>query len=67
MVMLEDGTKVNIGLSLKFESKGMKVLGWSKRNDRGWEYSETCARALQKYKAAFPEPFHRLDTRSSGE
>ena len=67
MVLLEDGSKVNIGLSLKFESKGMKVLGWSKRNDRGWEFSETCARALEKYKATFPEPFHRLDSRSGGK
>lgn len=67
MVKLEDGSKANIGLSLKFESKGQKVLGWSKRNDRGWEFSETTARALEKYKAAFPEPFHRLDTRGGGK
>lgn len=67
MVQLEDGSKVNIGLSLKFESKGMKVLGWSKRNDRGWEFSETTARVLERYKAAFPEPFHRFDSRGGGE
>ena len=51
MVQLEDGSKTNVGLSLKFESKGLKVLGYSRRNDRGWEYSETAAQALERYKA----------------
>lgn len=67
LIALEDGSKSNIGLSLKFESKGLKVLGYSKRNDRGWEYSETTARALERYKAAFPEPFNNLDSRGGGE
>ncbi|GFZ49564.1 5'-3' exoribonuclease 2 [Saitozyma sp. JCM 24511] len=63
MVQLSDGSKTNIGLSLKFESKGLKVLGFSKRNDRGWEFSETTALALERYKAAFPDAFHNLDSR----
>ncbi|KAK8854783.1 hypothetical protein IAR55_003522 [Kwoniella newhampshirensis] len=63
LVMLEDGSKTNIGLSLKFESKGLKVLGYSRRNDRGWEFSEKTAQALMEYKMAFPEPFHNLDSR----
>ncbi|ORY35580.1 hypothetical protein BCR39DRAFT_21407 [Naematelia encephala] len=65
LVLLEDGSKTNIGLSLKFEGKGLKVLGYSKRNDRGWEYSEKAARAIEKYKTAFPEPFSHLENRSS--
>ena len=52
LVQLEDGSKTNIGLSLKFESKGMKVLGYARRNDRGWEFSETAARALERYKVS---------------
>lgn len=48
---------------MKFESRGLKVLGYTRRNDRGWEYSETAAQALEKYKAAFPEVFANLDTR----
>jgi 5'-3' exoribonuclease 1 len=52
MVMLEDGSKTNVGLSLKFESKGLKVLGYSKRNDRGWEFSEITAKAMEKYKVS---------------
>ena len=66
MVQLSDKSKVNIGLSLKFESKGLKVLGMTRRNDRGWEYTETAARALEKYKAAFPEAFRYLDQRGGG-
>ena len=66
LVALEDGPKTNIGLSLKFESKGLKVLGHSRRNDRGWEFSETTATALERYKAAFPEPFNNIDSRGGG-
>ncbi|WVQ68061.1 uncharacterized protein L199_006267 [Kwoniella botswanensis] len=63
LVLLEDGSKSNIGLALKFESKGLKVLGFSRKNDRGWEYSEKTAQILQEYKEAFPEPFANLDSR----
>lgn len=66
-MQLSDGSKTNIGLSLKFESKGQKVLGWTRRNDRGWEYSELTASALERYKREFPEPFRYLDQRGSGE
>ncbi|WWC90706.1 uncharacterized protein L201_005643 [Kwoniella dendrophila CBS 6074] len=63
LVLLEDGSKTNIGLALKFESKGLKVLGFSRKNERGWEYSEKTASILKEYKEAFPEPFANLDTR----
>ncbi|WVR07588.1 hypothetical protein IAU60_004630 [Kwoniella sp. DSM 27419] len=63
LVLLEDGSKTNVGLSLKFESKGLKVLGYSRRNDRGWEFSEKTAQVLKEYKEAFPEPFHNFDSR----
>ena len=58
LVQLEDGPKTNIGLSLKFESKGMKVLGYTKRNDRGWEYSEKAAQALENYRVSWPIEMH---------
>ncbi|ODO06774.1 hypothetical protein I350_04133 [Cryptococcus amylolentus CBS 6273] len=64
LVQLEDGSKTNIGLPLKFESRGLKVLGFTKRNDRGWEYSEKAAQVLQEYKAAFPEVFAKIENRS---
>nr|ODO02291.1 5'-3' exoribonuclease 1 [Cryptococcus depauperatus CBS 7855] len=63
LVQLEDGSRTNIGLPLKFESKGLKVLGYTKRNDRGWEYSELAAQKLGAYKQAFPEVFKHLEAR----
>lgn len=62
MVQLKT-SKTNIGLGLKFESKGLKVLGYSRKNDKGWEFSEKCVQVLEQYKAAFPEPFRNLDKR----
>jgi 5'-3' exoribonuclease 1 len=67
MVKLENDGKVNIGIPMKFESKGLKVLGYTKRNDRGWEYSETAARALERYRTAFPEVFNNLGAGGEGE
>ena len=66
MVRLENDSKVNIGIPMKFESKGLKVLGYTRRNDRGWEYSETAARVLERYKAAFPEAFNNLGRGGEG-
>lgn len=63
MVSLSGNQKTNIGLALKFESKGLKVLGYSRKNDRGWEFSEKTYEILKRYKEAFPEPFRHLDNR----
>lgn len=64
MVAHEKGSqKSNIGLQLKFESKGMKVLGFSRKNDRGWEFSAKAAQLIYRYKEAFPEPFRHFDQR----
>lgn len=45
----KDGSKTNIGLSLKFESKGMKVLGYTRKADRGWEYSRKAYELVREY------------------
>jgi hypothetical protein len=45
----DDGSKTNIGLSLKFESKGMKVLGYTRKADRGWEYSRKAYELIHDY------------------
>lgn len=50
LVQLSDSKKINVGLSLKFESKGLKVLGYSRKNDRGWEFSDQAAKLLHEYK-----------------
>lgn len=61
------GGKTNIGLALKFESKGLKVLGYTRKADRGWEFSEKAARAFEEYKKAFPEPFRHFDSRKGSD
>lgn len=50
MVLSADGQKTNLGLSLKFEAKGMKVLGYSRKDGRTWEFSERALNLLRGYK-----------------
>ncbi|KAJ3296851.1 hypothetical protein HK104_001092 [Borealophlyctis nickersoniae] len=42
--------RYNLGLNLKFESKGKKVLGYSRKTDNGWEYSQRAADLLRDFK-----------------
>ncbi|PLN77665.1 XRN 5'-3' exonuclease N-terminus-domain-containing protein [Aspergillus taichungensis] len=50
-----DGSRVNLGLNLKFEAKKQKVLGYSRRGDSGWEFSAKAVELLQQYMIKFPE------------
>jgi len=63
MIITSDGQKSNLGLSLKFEAKGMKVLDYSQKstNGRGWDYSEKAVDLLANYKERFPTVFAKLD------
>jgi hypothetical protein len=47
--------RLNLGLNLKFESKKLKVLGYSRRSDRGWELSNKAIELLSTYMTKFPE------------
>lgn len=51
---------VNVGLSLKFESKQHKVLGYAKRFPKGWSYSNLAIKLVEQYRATFPQLFERL-------
>lgn len=59
MVIASDGQKSNLGLSLKFEAKSMKVLDYSQKatNGRGWEYSEQAIRLIEDYKVCIQRWF----------
>ena len=46
--------RVNLGLNLKFEAKKQKVLGYSRKSDRGWEYSQKAIQLIQQYMIKFP-------------
>jgi 5'-3' exoribonuclease 1 len=47
--------RLNLGLNLKFESKKLKVLGYSRRSDNGWEFSNKAIELLSTYMTKFPE------------
>ncbi|KAI4153652.1 MAG: hypothetical protein LQ341_000512 [Variospora aurantia] len=53
-VIIDDG-KVNVGLNLKFEAKGLKVLGYSRKTASGWEFSQKAIHLLQQYMVRFPD------------
>ncbi|KDQ53175.1 hypothetical protein JAAARDRAFT_137669 [Jaapia argillacea MUCL 33604] len=61
MVVTSDGQKVNLGLSLKFEAKSMKVIDYSRKNGRYWEFSEKAVELIRDYKLKYPEVFQKLD------
>lgn len=53
--VIVDDSKVNVGLNLKFEAKGLKVLGYSRKAASGWEFSQKAIQLLQQYMVRFPD------------
>ncbi|KAG0646479.1 5 -3 exoribonuclease 1 [Hyphodiscus hymeniophilus] len=49
--------RLNLGLNLKFEGKKLKVLGYTRKSDIGWEYSDKAISLLTTYMTKFPEFF----------
>jgi 5'-3' exoribonuclease 1 len=50
MVLVADGQKVNLGLSIKFEAKAMKVLDYSSKNGHVWQFSQLAIDLIRDYK-----------------
>jgi len=51
--MAVDGDRsrnVNLGLSIKFEAKARKVIDYSRKTDRYWEFSQTTVALIKEYK-----------------
>ena len=42
--------KINLGLSVKFEAKAQKVIDYSRKADRYWEFSEITVALIKEYK-----------------
>ncbi|KAJ7717235.1 exonuclease II [Mycena maculata] len=61
LVITSDNQKTNLGLSLKFEAKALKVIDYSRKEQRHWEFSEKAIELIREYKAKFPEVFQSLD------
>lgn len=62
MVITSDHTKTNLGLSLKFEVKALKVIDYSRKDGRTWEYSQKAVDLIKEYKVwncnyLFVDPF----------
>jgi 5'-3' exoribonuclease 1 len=51
------GLKLNLGLNLKFEARKLKVLGYSRKSQSGWEFSVLAIKLIADYMVAFPDFF----------
>ncbi|WPG98289.1 Hypothetical protein R9X50_00107700 [Acrodontium crateriforme] len=61
------GLKLNLGLNLKFEAKKLKVLGYSRKTEKGWEYSTKAIHLLSQYMQKFPQFVAVLKNNPSGD
>ncbi|KAG5652989.1 hypothetical protein H0H81_002814 [Sphagnurus paluster] len=50
MVISSDNHKTNLGLSLKFEAKALKVIDYTRKEGRHWEFSEKAIDLICEYK-----------------
>lgn len=48
------GLRVNLGLNLKFESKKLKVPGYTRKSASRWEFSNKAIELIQQYITQFP-------------
>ena len=67
MVLTSDGQKHNLGLSIKFDAKSMKVIDYSRKEGRHWEFSDKAIELLREYKVKYPEVIKALYTRTDGK
>ncbi|KNE66638.1 hypothetical protein AMAG_11755 [Allomyces macrogynus ATCC 38327] len=56
-------TKWNLGLQMKFDAKGFKILGYTQKVNATWEYSNQAIDLIRDFKNQFPEFVRRLETK----
>ncbi|KAH8831417.1 exonuclease II [Flagelloscypha sp. PMI_526] len=61
MVLTSDNQKHNLGLSIKFDAKSLKVINYSKKDEKFWEFSDKAIELLKEYKDKYPEVFQALE------
>ena len=44
------GKMINLGLNVKFEARAQKVIDYSRKTDRYWEFSQTTVDLIKEYK-----------------
>lgn len=60
-VMAVDGDrsgKINLGLSVKFEARAQKVVDYSRKTDRYWEFSQITVDLIREYKVTCAKRLH---------
>lgn len=60
MVRDKAGGRQNVGLDIKFDARRLKVLGYTRKNSRFWEYSPLAMQLLRDYRTKFPNLFTNL-------
>lgn len=60
MIVDSNNRKINVGLSLKYEGKGIKTLGYTKKVSKFWDYSDLAINMIQEYISKFPELVNSL-------
>ncbi|CAL1717076.1 unnamed protein product [Somion occarium] len=63
MVITSDGQKNDLGLRLKFDARGLKVIDYSRKDGRHWEFSDKAVELLREYKEKYPEVMQSLNQR----
>jgi 5'-3' exoribonuclease 1 len=61
------GVRLNLGLNLKFEAKKQKVLGYSRKSESGWEYSQKAVDLILSFRQMFPEFINGISNKPSGD
>jgi len=61
MVLTSDHQKNNLGLSIKFEAKSLKVVDYSRKNGRYWEFSEKAVDLIREYKVSLFKAPHNCN------
>ncbi|KAI9890338.1 MAG: hypothetical protein M1814_004248 [Vezdaea aestivalis] len=60
-------SRTNLGLNLKFEAKKLKVLGYSRRGETGWEFTEKAIKLIQQYMINFPDFIAGIQRKPQGD
>ncbi|KAI8977920.1 exoribonuclease 1 [Pilobolus umbonatus] len=61
------GMRINVGLNLKFEGRGEKVLGYSRKHPDGfWEFSPRAVQLIKEYVEKHPEFIDVLSAQKGG-
>ncbi|ONH67581.1 hypothetical protein BON22_2545 [Cyberlindnera fabianii] len=66
--MIDNGKnqRINIGLDLKFDSRREKVVGYTRKSDRTWEFSALAINLIQEYRKKFHSFFSYLSNKNVG-